>query len=117
MTTGPSQLGLLSQLLDATEMRHRVISQNIANVNTPGYQARVVEFEAALSQRLTGGGETESVKPQIEFETGLVARSDGNNVDIDRESGRLHQNALLYQTYSQMLASYFDSMRRAIETG
>ena len=47
MTVTPSQFGILSKLLDATELRQRVISQNTANVNTPGYLRRDVAFEDA----------------------------------------------------------------------
>lgn len=118
MTTAPPEINLLSQLLRTAELRHQVISQNIANVNTPGYQARTVRFEERLAAQLLAGRDLGDVQgePLVERDTGLTLRSDGNNVDVDRESGRLHQNALLHQTYSQVLASYYDSLRRAMSS-
>jgi flagellar basal-body rod protein FlgB len=113
-----AEVGLLSRLLDAAELRHSVLSQNIANVNTPGYKRLDVSFEEALRDELASGGSTSGsdVRPTVFEEPGLKARSDGNNVDIDRELGQLNKNSLLYETYSQVLSAYFDSMRRAMQT-
>ncbi len=118
MTSGSLQLRVLSQLMHAAEVRHQVISQNIANVNTPGFHAREVEFEAELARRLRSSdpGNLDLPEPEIRLQSGLTERRDGNNVDIDREIGRLNKNALLYQTYSQTLATYLDSLRRAMRT-
>lgn len=118
MASPLSQLQVLPQLMHAAEVRHRVISQNIANVNTPGYQALEVEFEAELTRRLRKGevGAGPLPEPEVRHQQGLPERGDGNNVDIDREIGRLNKNALLYQTYSQTLAAYLDSLRRAMRT-
>ncbi|MEJ7590453.1 MAG: hypothetical protein WKF77_02820 [Planctomycetaceae bacterium] len=46
---------------------------------------------------------------------GLTARADGNNVDIDREMGQLNKNAMLQQTYVQLLSTYLEQMRLAIQ--
>lgn len=105
----------LAKLMDASELRHRVISHNLANVNTPGYQRLDVDFEQALAQMMKSGdrGMHEIPEPQVFEEQGLKARNDGNNVDIDREIGELNRNAMLFQTYSQLLAVQLDQMRRA----
>lgn len=112
----PSQIHHLSQLMNAAQMRQGVISQNLANVNTPGYQRLDVQFEELLAEQLKTGQPGNSggqLAPRIVAEQGLNNRSDGNNVDIDREIGQLNRNAMLYQTYSQIMASQFDIMRRA----
>jgi len=117
MSVTVSQFDLLSKLLDASELRHRVISQNVANVNTPGYHRLAVSFEEELAQRLrSSGGDAaiDGLTPEIYEELGLPVRADGNNVDIDKEMGQLNKNALLYQTYAQVLASRLSMMRSAI---
>lgn len=103
-------------MLDAAELRHRVVGQNVANVNTPGYRALEVSFEELLGEVLSGSGEgrVPGVKPQVLEVGGLPVRADGNNVDIDREMGQLSKNSLFYQTYSQLLASKLSMMRSAI---
>jgi flagellar basal-body rod protein FlgB len=119
MSPASAPTELLSQLMDAAELRHRVLSQNIANVNTPGYKRLDVTFEELLQSQLGrgGAGEVAHITPIVAEEQGLTPRPDGNNVDIDRELGQLNKNSLMYETYSQVLAAYFDSMRRAMQAG
>ncbi|WP_437205276.1 flagellar basal body rod protein FlgB [Planctomicrobium sp. SH664] len=109
------QLGALAKLMDVADLRHHVISQNLANVNTPGYQRLDIDFEKEFSKAIQKGGveATAGLKPRVIEEAGLAARTDGNNVDVDREIGELNRNALQFQTYSQLLSSQFDLMRRA----
>lgn len=113
-----SQFDLLGRLIDATEVRHRAISNNIANVNTPNYRRIDVEFEQQLARELSSQSNSDSTaittKPEIVQTSGLTARADGNNVDIDREIGQLNKNAMLQQTYVQLLSTYLDQMRLAI---
>ena len=75
MSVTPSQFELLARPLDASSLLHRVIAQNVADVNTPGYHRREVSFEDALAQLL-------EVKPVVVEKADGSARSDGNNVDI-----------------------------------
>lgn len=116
MNVTDGQFDLLSHLLDVASMRHQVIAQNVANVNTPGYHRRDVSFEEALSGHL-GKHPVEALlhaKPQIVEATDGRMRADGNNVDIDVEMGRLSKNTLLYNTYAQILANRIATMRSAI---
>ncbi|MEO2032177.1 MAG: flagellar basal body rod protein FlgB [Planctomycetaceae bacterium] len=113
-----NELSLLSRLLDASEMRQKVIGQNIANVNTPGYRRLNVDFEAALAQEFARNGPTsplQQAKPQINHTAGLTPRADGNNVDIDMEIGQMNKNALLQQVYLQVMGTEMGMMRKAID--
>ena len=56
MTPDPLGLNLLSHVLGAAGLRHRVIAQNIANVNTPGYRRLEVTFEEDLARALQTPG-------------------------------------------------------------
>lgn len=116
MNVTDGQFDLLSHLMDVASLRHQVIAQNIANVNTPGYHEREVTFEDALKGQL--GKNTVAAlmhaKPQVVENTGGRMRADGNNVDVDLEMGRLSDNTLLYNTYAQLLAKRISAMRSAI---
>lgn len=113
----PKQTELLTKLMEVSEVRHRVISQNLANVNTPGYTRLKVNFEDALSREIMDGNVTGAqVAPEVTEDRQLPARADGNNVDVDLEIGELQRNAMMYQTYSQLLASQFATMRLAISS-
>ncbi len=117
MSVIPSQFDLIRNLLDATAARQRVTSQNIANVNTPGYKAREVNFEDQLARALARPGDSNGIldlAPEVRFQDGLVERLDGNNVDIDRELGRSQKNTLLHNTYVRILSTKISTLRSAI---
>ena len=114
------QLDLLTRLLDASEMRQKVIGQNIANVNTPGYRRMGVNFEAELAEELQRDSSittSRQASPSVAYTTGLAARADGNNVDIDMEIGQMNKNAMLQQVYLQVMGAEMGMMRKAIEGG
>jgi flagellar basal-body rod protein FlgB len=110
------QMELLSKLLDVAVLRHRVIAQNVANVNTPGYRRQEVLFEDSLADTLHRGndGDLNSVQPRIVDAAGDTTRADGNTVDIDDEMGRLDKNSHLYRMFAQILTSRLTTMRSAI---
>jgi flagellar basal-body rod protein FlgB len=112
----PSQIDVLSKLLDAADLRHRVIAQNVANVNTPGYRRQEVTFEDALAQSLQRGAESEfkNLQPKVVEAAATTDRADGNTVDIDEEMGRLNKNSILYRFYAQLMTGEIGTMRSAI---
>lgn len=117
MSVTPSQFELLSRLLDVSALRHRTLAQNVANINTPGYRRLEVSFEEELARRLGTRTESEALtnlKPVLHESSGGITRADGNNVDIDRELGRLSKNTLLFNTYAQILGTRIGMMRSAI---
>ena len=109
-----SQFDLLGRLIEASEMRQRVIANNLTNVTTPNYRRMDVEFELQLAQELQGHGVGQA-SPEIVETPGLKTKADGNNVDVDREIGQLNKNAMLSQAYIQLLGNNLAQMRLAIE--
>lgn len=116
MTITGSQFDLLSKMLDLASLRHRVIAQNVANVNTPGYHRLDLAFEDKIARQLAQqeGPTPARTEPRIMEHTDEPERLDGNNVDIDAEMGRLSKNSLLFNAYAQILASKLAAMRSAI---
>ncbi|HKI31559.1 MAG TPA: flagellar basal body rod protein FlgB [Gemmataceae bacterium] len=107
---------ILTRLLDVYSVRHRVIAQNVANVNTPGYHELDVKFEDAFARALSthDSSAVMAVRPQIVENNSGPERADGNNVDIDVEMSALAKNALLYHTFTQIIASHVATQRSAI---
>ncbi len=108
----------LTRALDLTSLRQRVVSENIANIDTPAYQTRDIDFASAF-QRVLSGAEAD---PGIEAASvrtlrGLEQRPDGNNVSIDRESLLMAQNQLQFQTGVAVLRSEFSRLQLAINGG
>ncbi|MCA8999925.1 MAG: flagellar basal body rod protein FlgB [Planctomycetaceae bacterium] len=111
----PSHIDQVSTLAQVAELRHRVISHNLANVNTPNYQRLDLAFEEDFLKAVRRGSDHRVVQPEIIEEEDFPVGLDGNNVDLDREVGQLQRNSLLFQTYSQILSAHLDSMRRAMQ--
>jgi flagellar basal-body rod protein FlgB len=113
MDTSLSGLNVLTQVLDTAALRHRVIAQNVANVNTPGYRRLAVEFEDNLAKSLASASNPAQVKPRVVIEDG-PERVDGNTVDIDREMVAMNKNSLLYQAAAQIITNRVAQLRAAI---
>jgi flagellar basal-body rod protein FlgB len=113
MIVTTERIELLTRLLNAASMRHDVIAQNVANVNTPGYQTLELSFEKMLEETLASGSPI-TPTPQVVTGTGGIERDDGNNVDIDLEVARLQKNSLYFKVYTQLLATELAQYRSAI---
>src|SRR4029078_11167908 len=93
----------LEVALHGTELRQQVISNNLANVNTPGFKRSDVEFGPALAEALQFNGTNSAVgavTPVVKTDTLSAMRVDGNNVDVDREAtylgrAKMRDSALL----------------------
>jgi len=106
----------LSQLLDLTTARHQQITSNIANVDTPGYHTRDVNFAAEL-QRAQNGLQLVSTGPQVTEVRGLLERPDGNNVSVEREGLLMAQTQLQFNAGVQLLKLEFHRLSTAINGG
>jgi flagellar basal-body rod protein FlgB len=105
---------LLADMIQGASARHRVLASNLANAETPGYQAQDVAFSAALdsARQATGGP---AVTMRVEAEPGLPVRQDGNTVDLDRQMVKLTQNTGWHNAMLQILNSRLALMRQAIQ--
>ena len=115
-------MAALSKAASATFLRQQVIAANIANLETPGYKARYVQFEQALAAALDaerrGCGVrrrlVELVQPRIRPRPSPALRWDGNNVSPERELVALAQSALQHNAIIRMLAHKFKMLKIAI---
>lgn len=108
----------LTRALDLTSLRQRLVSENIANIDTPGYKTRDIDF-ASEFQRAMNEDEDDAGAAPVAVHTlaGLEERPDGNNVSIDRESLLMAQNQLQFQTGVAVLRSEFSRLQLAINGG
>lgn len=110
----PEHIDRIATLTEVTELRHRVISHNLANVNTPGYQRLDVSFDEQLFKARRHAEAGPVSHPTVIQDPDRTPGMDGNSVDIDHEIGQLKRNSMLFQTYAQILSTHFDTMRRAM---
>ena len=110
------QLKLLERYLDVTSMRQSLVSTNLANIDTPGYHARDVDFRGEL-QRAFNGEPAGITSPFVMPVPGLMERPDGNNVSADRESLLLAELQLQYKAATAVIRAQFAQLTTAIREG
>ena len=124
---------VMERALTASALRNQLISNNIANVNTPGFKRSDVDFEGVLAQSLenkrkspltttnvqhfSGSGNIESIAPAILTSNETTMRLDGNNVDIDIEMASIAKNTIYYNAIAQQLNRYFSNIKAVIKEG
>ncbi len=94
--------------------RQAAIANNIANIETPGYQARKVKFEEALSSAVQNGRAPQSVTPSV-HDSLEPTRLNGNNVNLDEETLSHVDTMMRYQLTIRALDGRYGSIRDAIK--
>jgi flagellar basal-body rod protein FlgB len=105
---------LASRALDLAALRHSLVSSNLANIDTPGYRTRDVDFARELRRASDG---LNGVEPRVQEVRGLIARPDGNNVSLEREGLSLADTQLRYRLSVQLLRAEFRRLLAAINEG
>ena len=128
--TSPTQ-SLLYKGLDTASVRNRVIADNIANVDTPGFKRREVIFEENIKKvlekntindklRTTDSRHMQikvkdtQIEPEIRELKDLSYRNDENNVDIDVETAKMSKNKIFYDALGQSMSNEIRLLRMAI---
>ncbi len=120
-----ANMQLLEKKLDAVWMRQQVISNNIANAETPGYKSKSLEFESILDRQLSVTGSSDSsiqgaldrTQPRVIETSGTSAREDGNNVDQDKESVEMARALIEYNYLVNSLSSQISRMKYVVTEG
>jgi flagellar basal-body rod protein FlgB len=108
--------GVLHTALNGISFRQDVIADNIANVDTPGFRARSVDFESSLKSAVESGGiGTSGVDVRV-LPTNTPVGENGNNVDLRKESMAAMQSVFQFQIVSRSVSDRLDNMRTAAGT-
>lgn len=114
------RLANLQSALGRTTQRHSLIADNLANVNTPGFKRKDVDFNIILDAQMNPGKVSmqqmrDQQIQQASDQTSL--RLDGNNVDMEREVMSMAETELRYETLTQLTTGYFSELKSAIHEG
>jgi flagellar basal-body rod protein FlgB len=89
----------LCRYLDLATSQAKLAEVNMANIDTPGYKALGMDFEAEMRGAMEGVDQGTGAKPvRVKIADGLIARPDGNDVSLDRESLNLAEAQLRFKT-------------------
>jgi flagellar basal-body rod protein FlgB len=104
----------LHAAMNGIEARQKAITANVANLETPGYLARSVDFEDSLRSAIAGGdGDMSGVSATV-TESLAPTRLNGNNVNIDFELMAGAENLLRQKLVVQAMNSKYSLLRTAI---
>ena len=128
-------LGVEPDALKVYSQRAEVLAANLANADTPGYQARDIDFRAALAaagspgsalqpvttspQDVTAGSPADGVSTQqfLKYRVPLAPSLDGNTVDSQLEESQFAQNTVRFQATLTFLNDRFSELTTAITGG
>ncbi len=119
-------INVLDKAADASWIRNDVLSNNIANADTPNYKRKDVQFETYLRNAVAGTDTLDETVANIDLnelnsttyteQSNLDYRIDGNNVDVTTENVELAKNQIRYYVLMNSINSEFASMKSALKT-
>lgn len=117
-------INVLDKAADASWKRNEVITNNIANVDTPGYKRKDVQFESYLMSALLGDNSLDRRVADAKLSSldatvytdnaSLSYRLDGNNVDIDTETANLAENQIRYYALLDSMTQEFSRIKAVL---
>ena len=120
-----TMVSAMDKSLDGLWKRQEVISQNIANFETPGYKRKYVSFEddlkSALESKVASKNETiskiDGTRVSTEEDETATMRLDGNGVDLEQENIDMVRTSYQYMYSQRVLSDHFSRLRCAISEG
>lgn len=107
--------GIHGAALEVRGQRMGVLASNIANASTPGFKARDIDFQQALSAATAPGGLGDNgLASATKYRVPLQPSLDGNTVDLSTEQTAFAENAVQYQTTLSFLNGRIGQITRAL---
>jgi flagellar basal-body rod protein FlgB len=113
----------LGQFLDVNVARYKIITLNMANIDTPGYKTRDLDFGAELHRAAIAADNEEDdrgpavISPVARPVRGLMERPDGNNVSLERETLLVAEIQMKFNLGVQLVKDQFHTISLAINSG
>lgn len=109
----------LQRALGRTAERHSLLTSNLANLNTPGFKRKDLDFGIAIDRESDRLSKLEQWKRERAEQAGIATsiRVDGSNVDLEREVFAIAETELRYQALSDMTSQYFSGLKNVIREG
>ena len=122
-----SYINVLDKAADVSWTRETLITNNLANVNTPNYKRKDIDFQSALRNELgrfqytsldekIANTDLNRLNPSVYTDSANYSyRLDGNNVDVDTEQVELASEQIKYQALTQSITSEFQRLQTVIK--
>lgn len=106
----------LRSAMGRTTQRHGLLTANLANVNTPGYKRKDMDFSIALEGEMRSESLLTRANRGVRTDTGSV-RVDGNSAVLEQEMVGIAETELRYQMLSELTSRYFRGLKETIKEG
>jgi flagellar basal-body rod protein FlgB len=113
MMAGDSLFGVHGAALEVRAKRMGVLASNIANASTPGFKARDIDFQAALTS--AEGSNDRGIDAATKYRVPTQTSMDGNTVELNNEQTAFAENAVQYQTTLSFLNGRIGQITRALK--
>ncbi len=107
--------GIHGAALELRSHRLGLLTSNIANAATPGYQARDIDFSSALEARLGGASREVTLDAATHYRVPTMASMDGNTVELANEQMAFAENAVAYSATLTFLTGRVETVKRALK--
>ena len=111
-------IGVHERALGLRMQRSEILAANLANEDTPGFQARDIDFGAEM-QRLDDGASSRlsiaGSDPRMLYRVPTQASQDGNTVELSVEQAQFSRNSMDFQTSLTFVTMKFRGLKQAIE--
>ena len=101
----------IEHYMNLLSARQKLVASNIANLDTPGYKTKDIDFQFEFMSQIGDG------TPNVVDAPGLTVMNDGNNVSLDRETRLLSENALRFNVASSLMKTQLKLINSAIQEG
>jgi flagellar basal-body rod protein FlgB len=113
-------IDLLESGIKAETLRQKAISNNVANLQTPGYRRLGVKFEQMLSKAIESSGDTENInldelKAELYQPKNTAVGPNGNDVSLEAEVGDMVKNSIRYRAFIKLLTKKYAQIDEAIK--
>jgi flagellar basal-body rod protein FlgB len=106
---------LLEKALNIRGFYHKVIASNIANVETPGYKEKDIDFQSELRRSMDGN--IAEIKIMEKSNPSGIDGIDGNSVNMEDQVVKLSENTMMFNAFVQLINKKFSMMKYAIGGG
>jgi flagellar basal-body rod protein FlgB len=114
-------INLIEKALNIRTSYHKVISGNIANVETPGYKAKDMDFKKEIGRAIHSGANSSVIGGDVEItenpDNDGLSSIDGNTVSVENQIVKLTENQVMFHSLIQVAAKRFAMMKFLIGEG
>ena len=111
---------IMNKALESSWTRQELITNNIANIDTPGYKRKDIDFEKVLRAEVKKTGDVHSINIDqlygeiVSPHQGFQNRLDGSNVDVDWEMAELAKNKIKYDALVTQTGRHLQRLKSVV---